>query len=99
MTAFNESFLAQTNTNTDSKTTGFMCAHRNDITIPGYIDRVLELCLTTNVVEKLGLSFKDLFQMDTWMFQKIREALEAHKPVEDAVLNNIQKEHEKLLKK
>ena len=52
----------------------------------------MELCLHHNLSDKLGLSLKDVLEMDNWTFTKIRKALEAHSPKEDAIVSNLQKQ-------
>ena len=89
--AFNEGFNAKKNTLATGNT-GFMCTYLNDLAIPGYINSILDFCLTSSAHEKLGLSFKDIWNMDVWMFTKIRKTLKEHKPKEDAVLKDLMKE-------
>lgn len=89
--AFNDSYLAKKNTAT-TENSGFMCTYKNELAIPGYINSILDFCLTTNVHEKLGLNFKDIWNMDVWMFSKIRKTLREFKPKEDAIMKDLLKE-------
>ena len=57
-----------------------------------YLDKALEVCLHHKLTDKLGLNLKDILEMDNWTFTKIRKALEAHNPREDAIVADLQKQ-------
>lgn len=90
--SFNEGYLKH-NGELGANKTGFLCVYKNDLAIPGYIQSILDFCLENPMVhEKLGLSFKEIWNMDVWLFSTIRKAIRKYRPKEDAALQQIQKE-------
>jgi len=88
---FNESCIIHTDT-TNRSSSGFVNICEEDMKISKYLDKAIDICLHHNLVDKLGLSLKDVLEMDNWTFTKIRKALEAQSPKEDAIISNLQKQ-------
>lgn len=89
--AFNEGYITK-KAMSEYATSGFMDIYKEDLAIPGYIDKALDLCLEYGVVDKLGLSFFDLMNMDIWVFQRIKKMLEVRRPKEDQIIQQLQKQ-------
>lgn len=73
--------------------TGFTNANKEKLTAVNYFSKAIQICLSMNIPEKLGLSLKDLLNMDIWTFNSIEAALKEFKPVEQNVLNELTKTH------
>ncbi len=86
---FNENCINNSD-KTKNSSSGFVDNAEEDMKLSKYLDKALEVCLHHKLTEKLGLTLKDVLEMDNWTFTKIRKALETISPKEDAIIANLQ---------